>query len=308
MKNWFNNLKDKYKLFLIVGLYIGSVLFSDAVPFLCLACLAFAIIFTVYYNQHKKSKQNEESQQQKISTPKIVLENERNKEVEIIKKPDIDIEAVFPKIYDDCVLRWCYKENIAMVQNLDKVEFEDRYIKDNTDIKLIHEHDNQYDENAVALYKDGDKLGYFYKGQTRKMILDYLNSKNYLIKTYVCLLDRENNKLAVAIAFYQKLDSIKADKLTLSLTKIHKKATDFGSSRHENVSLRDVGDYVELSDNYNGSYTVYDEYWNELGELSAKKIEDVFDNIIYAKIEDIKLVEDIELNESYKVKISIFYR
>lgn len=301
MKNWFNDLEDKHKLLLIIGLYIATFLFAKISQYaeffslLCVGCLIFAIIFTVYYSQYKKSNTNQVSQQQNITTHENISISTCNQTANAVKKIDSDI--AFLKIDDGYYLRWQYKENIPYAQNLDKVQLND------CDIEFIPEPDNQYDANAVALYKGEHKLGYLYKGKTQEMVLYYLDDINYRIKTAVCLLDQENNKLAVKVAFYHNLDAIQLDSLTFSLTKISKKA-EFVSSRYENVSIMNVGDYVEIFDNYNGSYTVCDECGNELGELNAKRIEDIFDDIIYAKIADIELTE----NDTYKVKISIFYR
>lgn len=300
MKNWFNKLENNHKLFLIVGLYVATFLFAkitqyaDFCSLLCIGCLIFAIIFTVYYSQYKKSNTNQVSQQN-ITTHESTSSNTYTQTAQPVKK--IESNVTFPKIEDGYYLRWQYKENVALSQNLDKVQLND------CDIELVPEPDNQYDANAVALYKGEHKLGYLYKGKTQEMVLYYLDDINYRIKTAVCLLDTENNKLAIKVAFYHKLDAIQLDTLTFSLTKISKKA-EFGSSRYENLSFMNVGDYVEIFDNYDGGYTVCDECGNELGELNAKKIEDIFDYIIYARIADIELTE----NDAYKVKISIFYR
>ena len=301
MKNWFNKLENNHKLLLIIGLYVATFLFAEISQYaeffslLCVGCLIFAIIFTVYYSQYKKSKAIQEPQKQNPVETKSISSNTGNQTAQPVKK--IESDVTFLKIDDGYYLRWQYKENVALSQNLDKVRLND------CDIDLVPEPDNQYDANAVALYKGEHKLGYLYKGKTQEMVLYYLDDINYRIKTAVCLLDTENNKLAVKVAFYHKLDAIQLDTLTFSLTKISKKA-EFGSSRYENVSIMNVGDYVEIFDNYNGSYTVCDECGNELGELNAKKIEDIFGDIIYAKIADIDLTE----NDTYKVKISIFYR
>ena len=185
------------------------------------------------------------------------------------------------------------------MQNLDKLELND------SDIDLVPEPDNQSDPNAIALYKGEYRLGYFYKGQTQEMVLSYLNHENWEIATAVCLLDLDNNKLAVKIGFYRKLDSMKLETLTTSLTKITKKVDILGSSRYENVSWCNVDDLVELSENDDGGYTVLDEIGNELGELGvniSEKLEDF--KIMYAKIANIEETE----NGSYKVKICIFYR
>lgn len=301
MKNWFNDLENNRKLLLIIGLYVATFLFAEISQYaeffslLCVGCLIFAIIFTVFYVKYKKSNTSQKSNYQNNSDIKIISNITDNQTAQPVK--NIESDVTFLKIEDGYYLRWQYKENIAIAQNLDKVQLKD------CDIDLVPEPDNQYDSNAVALYKGEHKLGYLYKGQTQEMVLSYLDHKNYRIKTVVCLLDQENNKLAVRIAFYRDIDSVQLDTLTFSLTKISKKA-DFVSSRYENVSTMNVGDYVEIFDNYNGSYTVCDECGNELGELNAKKIEDIFDDIIYAKIADIELTE----NDAYKVKISIFYR
>lgn len=302
MKNWFNKLENNHKLLLIIGLYVATFLFAKISQYaeffslLCVGCLIFAIIFTVFYVQYKKSNTSQKSNYQNNSDIKTISNITDNQTAQPVK--NIESNISFPKIDDGYYLRWQYKENIPYAQNLDKVQLNDY------DIELVPEPDNQYDANAVALYKGNYKLGYFYKGQTQEMILSYLDNKNYQIKTVVCLLDPENNKLAVKIAFYHKLDACQLDTLTVSLTKITKKVGDLGSSRYENFAFKAVGDIVEIFNNHDGSYTVCDECGNELGELNSKKLEDIFDNIIYARIADIELTE----NDTYKVKISIFYR
>lgn len=305
MKKWFNKLEDNHKLFLIIGLYVGTFLFTllsavaEFLSLFCVACLAFAIIFTVFYVQYKKSNTRQETPDKNITETKTVPNNTYHQEAKPVKKIEADI--AFPKIVDGYFLRWHYKEDIALPQNIDKVALND------SDIELVPEPDNQYDTNAVALYKGGYKLGYFFKGQTREMILSYLDHKNYLIKTVVCLLDQESNKLAVRIAFYRDLESVQLDALTVPLVKITKRVGDLGRSRYENFDFKEVGDIVEISDNYDGTYTVCDEYGYELGELHAnisEKMEEIFDSIIYAKIASIELTE----NDAYKVKISIFHR
>ena len=291
MRNWFNNLDDKYKLLLVGGLYVGTLLFAS-VELLCVACLIFAIVFTVFYVQYKKPNTDQET-----PAPTNISNNPYHKPAQGIKK--IEADVVFPKIDGGYFLRWHYRESIALPQNLDKIRLND------CDIKLVPEPDNQYDQNAVALYKGEYKLGYLYKGRTQEMVGSYIDRKDYQIKTVVCLLDPENSKLAVRIAFYRDLDAVQLETLTAPLTRITKKSEDWGSSRYENVSMLYVGDCVDIVENDDGGYTVYDEYGNELGELSASTSEKIeaFD-IIYAKIANIELTE----SDTYKVKVSIFYR
>lgn len=181
MKNWFNNLEDKHKLFLIIGLYVGTFFFAlvrqyaDFFSLLCVACLIFAIIFTVFNVKYKKSNTSQETHTENITAPKSYY------------------------------LRWERRAKIPYAKNLDKIKWND------TDIQLVPEPDNQYDPNAVALYKGEYKLGYLHKGDTQEMVLKYLKRKDYLIKTSVSWLNHKNStyKLAVKIAFYHKSDSIK---------------------------------------------------------------------------------------------------
>lgn len=304
MKNWFNRLNNEYKLLLIIGLYVATVLFallnqySAFFSFFCVACLVFAIIFTVFYSKYKKSNTSQKTHHN-FTAPASVPSNSDNPIVQ--QKKPIEANHLFPKIDGGFYLRWQYKENIHYAQNLDKIKLGD------SDMELVPEPDNQYDKNAVALYKGEYKLGYFYKGQTQEMILSYIDRNDYRIETVVCLLDDENNKLAVQIAFYRNLDAVQLETLTVPLVKITKKSEDWGSSRYDNVSMVYVDDYVEITENDDGGYTVCDEYGNELGELNAntaEKVEEFFDDIIYAKIADIKETE----NDTFKVSISIFYR
>lgn len=305
MRDWFDKLENKHKLLIIGGLYVATFLFAvisqyaEFFSFFCVGCLIFAIIFTVYYAKNKKSNKDQVSTHQNVTTPQSVSSDISKPAEHPIEKPKISVDVDFPKLDNDFVLRWHYKKDIALAQNLDKVELND------SDIDLVPEPDNQYDPNAVALYKGEFKLGYLYKGQTQEMVLSYFNRDDYLIKTVISLLDRENNKLAVRIAFYRKLDAFQLDTLTVPLTRITKRAEDWGTSRYDNVALAYVDDCVEITENDDGRYTVCDEYGNELGELSSsEKMEEVFGGIIYAKIADIQLTD----NDAYKVKISIFYR
>lgn len=180
MKNWFNELEDTHKLLLIIGLYVGTFFFTllsavaEFFSLFCVACLAFAIIFTVFYVQYKKSNTSQEAPIQNITAPKSYF------------------------------LRWERRAKIPFAKNLDKVKWND------CDIKLVPEPDNRYNPNAVALYKGEYKLGYLH-GQTQEMVLEYLKHKDYLIKTSVYWLNPKNKKykLAVRIAFYHKSDSLK---------------------------------------------------------------------------------------------------
>lgn len=312
MKDWFDKLKDKHKILLIivsflsVYLFVGLSQLTEFFLLFCVASLFFTCIFTVYFVMYKiSSRKKKTSYYQNLTTPQSVSSDTSPQTEQPVKKPEINTTVRFDIIDDDYVLRWHYKENIALVQNLDKVEFKGSRTDD--DIRLVPEPDNQYDENAVALYKGEYKLGYFYKGRTQNMILSYLNCEDYLIKTVVCFLDRENNKLAVRIAFYRKLDAFQLSTLTVPLTKITQKAEAFESSRYDNVSEMDIDDCVEITGNDYGRYTICNEYGYELGELSAstsEKVEEIFSDIIYAKIADIQLMN----NDTYKVMISIFYR
>ena len=304
MKNWFNRLNNEYKLFLIIGLYVATVLFallsqySAFFSFFCVACLVFAIIFTVFYSKYKKSNTSQKTHH-KFTAPASVPSNSGNP-IEQQKKL-IEVNHRFPKIDGGFYLRWQYRENIPYVQNLDKIKLGD------SDMELVPEPDNQYDKNAVALYKGEYKLGYFYKGQTQEMILSYIDRNDYRIETVVCLLDDENNKLAVQIAFYRNLDAVQLEILTVPLVKITKKKDVLGSSRYENLSFCNVDDLCEVSENDDGGYTVTNKYGEEIGDLpatTAKKIDNNCCEIMYAKIVDIEESE----NNTYKVMISIFYQ
>ncbi|MGN1155046.1 MAG: HIRAN domain-containing protein [Agathobacter sp.] len=315
MKKWFYHLDSK-KQTIFVGFSWGlSVLcfiligispsesdnlsaFDFFLCFLLIVAVVFSILFTAWKVKSKKETQSQNNSMI-LNHTETLTNATTNQIVGDTKK--IETNVNFSKIENGFYLRWHYKENIAFACNLDKVKLND------SDLEIKPEPDNQYDSNAVALYKGGYKLGYFYKGQTQEMILNYINNSNYQIKIIVCLLDNENNKFAVQIAFYHRLDAVQLTTITVPLIKITKRAEEFESSRYENVSMMDIGDYVEITDNYEGGYIVCDEYGNELGELSdssSKKIEAYFEDIIYAKIVEIEETE----SDSYRVKISISYR
>lgn len=305
MKDWFNNLESKSKLFIIIGLYVATAIlslltqYSDIFAFIAVPCLAFAIIFTVFYSKSKKEKANQETSYQDIPTQTTTSSTSVNQIVEPEKK--IEIGGDFPKIYQNHLCRWQYKENICFVQNLDKLKLGD------SDIELIPEPDNQYDSNAVALYKGSYKLGYVHKGNLQKMILDYLNDKNYEITVAVYLLDPETNRLGVKIGFYRNLETWKLDSITAPLIKITKKKDVLGSSRYENLSFCSADDLVELyAQDDDGGYTVENKYGEEIGELSARAMQEITEyccDIQYAKITSIESDDE----DKYDVKITVFY-
>lgn len=169
-------------------------------------------------------------------------------------------------------------------------------------LRFVKEPDNQYDENAVAIYAGQNKLGYVYKGKNQDMINDWINSDRYL-SGYLSRYSLNEKKASYRIGFYASL--LPYPNRIFSLIKTGKKIDEF-SKRSDNISMCNEGDAISAELGVESfSYVVYNDMYEEIGELpkSAENYlnEHDFDEIV-GTIEEI----DYDYDSAPKIKVKIY--
>lgn len=169
-------------------------------------------------------------------------------------------------------------------------------------LRYVKEPDNQYDENAIAIYAGQDKLGYVYQGKNQDMINDWINSDRYL-SGYLSRYSLSKKKASYRIGFYDSL--LPYPNRIFSLIKTGKKIDEF-SKRSDNISMCNEGDAISAELGVESfSYVVYNDMYEEIGELpkSAENFlnEHDFDEIV-GTIEEI----DYDYDSAPKIKVKIY--
>jgi hypothetical protein len=172
-------------------------------------------------------------------------------------------------------------------------------------ITFQQEPENEHDKNAVAVYLNDVKVGYLYRGRTQDMVNDWIR-RGMPFWGHVNKIDAANNKATIKIGFYRSLDELAMKKFRL--TRITKKADEFGSSRCDNVGCCRDGDLVEYTTSFDSdNYIITDESGEELGEVGAKAIEFIDEHEDSIKFMRINNIEDTD-SGGYKADIEVFYK
>ena len=206
---------------------------------------------------------------------------------------------LFNKCVDNYYLAYEYEKDIAMP--------EINVITGNGGKKITfkQEPDNEYDSNAVALFLDETKIGYLYRGKTQEMVNDWLRKGDYFWG-YINKIDIENATATFKIGFYKDINNLEMK--SFKLTRITKKASEYESSRFENLECCSDGDIVDYETSYDtDNYVITNEYGNELGELGKKAIEWIEENENDIKLIRINNIEETDAG-GYKADIEFFYR
>lgn len=246
----------------------------------------FAVVNENKSTTYSKQVEAKESTSQTAYTPLVKLESEKNYDL-------------FDKCVDNYYLAYEYEEKIAFPKTA--------IISGNGGKKIIfkQEPNNEYDDRAVALYLDENKIGYLYRGRTQDMVNDWIKKNDYFWG-YINKIDVENTTATFKIGFYKDIN--KLEMKSFKLTRITKKAEEYENSRFENLECCNNGDIVLFETSYETeNYIITNEYGDELGELGAKASEWINENK-----DDIKLIRVNNIEEtdsgSYKADIEFFYR
>ena len=297
------NAKEKFIIVILLG-WLGVHKFMEKnIKLGCVYLLTFGLFgigwfFDVIKALFALLNENKESQKQHTTNYEPI-----KKEILDIKppvKPESEKNYdLFEKLVDDYYLVYEYEKEIAMPEM--------NAITGNGGKKITfkQEPDNEYDNCAVALYLNETKIGYLYRGRTQEMVNDWIRKDDYFWG-YINKIDVERATATFKIGFYKNINGLEMK--SFKLTKITKKASEYGSSRFENLECCSDGDIVDYETSYDtDNYIITNEYGNELGELGAKAVEWIEENE-----DDIKLIRINHIEETdaggYKADIEFFYR
>jgi hypothetical protein len=313
MKKWFENLGTTERKKVLTILWIATIVilfvfgvapedsfFSNLLAWIWIASLVFSIVFTVWTVKLKNSgnsntANNTRSQQtearQTISTkpvdaPLVKPESEKNYDL-------------FDKCVDNYYLAYEYEEKITFPK-VDVITG-----KGGKKIEFKQEPDSEYDNKAVALYLEENKIGYLYRDRTQDMVNDWIKKNDYFWG-YINKIDVAKSSATFKIGFYKDITSLEMK--SFKLTKITKRAPEYESSRFENLECCSDGDVVLYESSYEtDNYIVTNEYGSELGELGAKAVEWIEENEGDIKIVRINNIEETD-SGSLKADIEFYYR
>ena len=252
--------------------------------------IAKSLFVVINENQNATRSQNTEIKniipQKPAYSPQAKPESEKNYDL-------------FDKCIDNYYLAYEYEEKIAFP----KIDS----ITGNGGKKIVfkQEPNNEYDNKAIALYLDENKIGYLYRGRTQDMVNDWIKKNDYF-GGYINKINVEQSTATFKIGFYKDITSLEMKSFKLS--KITKRAAEYESSRFENLECCSDGDVVLYETSYEtDNYIITNEYGGELGELGAKAVEWIEENEGDIKIVKINNIEETD-SGSLKADIEFYYR
>lgn len=207
---------------------------------------------------------------------------------------------LFDIVVRDFGLKYQYEENISLVEGAISL------ITGNGGEAIEFEQDsnNQYDSNAIVIKLKGEKIGYVYKGKIQDMINDWIK-RGELVVGYINKIFVAENKATYKIAFYKPLEDFES--ISASLTKTKKKIDEY-TKREDNLMGCKENDFVYVEyDKYDYSYIVYNDCYEEIGELSQSvqdKLEEKNCEETFGTIKQIDYTD----SGSLKVKINIYFK
>ncbi|MFW5983486.1 MAG: hypothetical protein ACOCQ4_03210 [bacterium] len=201
---------------------------------------------------------------------------------------DKNYKDVFPMYLENHILKWAYNIQLAFPQNYSKVN-----VADSENIILDEEFDNEFDSEAIAVYKDDTKLGYLYKGTIKDMVKKYFfKREDFKPAMIVNKVDEENALIEIALAFYKYIDLENSQKTKMINAKI---SNDYNKEEYVGrlSALEDlkVNDILEIEEDYDDGYLLLDNTYNEVGRLdknASAKLDELSDNrYVICKVDEI---------------------
>lgn len=259
-------------------------------------------LFSLFKRTKKASAEvqtNEKLEQSKASFDLPIKTEDAPVKAKVLKKTSVLLHSVYHgqfKAYD-------YTSVSVVGVQYAKPEFSSIDVAKKLD--LVPEPENEHDKDAIRVEYKGIKLGYVPSGHMKDMFIDFAK-RNELVVAMARLVDEENNKIEIEVAFYKGLDWLESNRscVKAKLGKTNKKDCS-GIPRYENLETVRDGDTVTLE--YapeSETYVVYDDYKAEIGELSK---------IVSGKLlssgdsddEFIAIIDEVDEDESGKCTATI---
>lgn len=206
---------------------------------------------------------------------------------------------LFDEIEDDCILCYEYEENLS----LEEGAIESLSGKGGTFVTFEQEPDNPYDNKAVAIYLENNKIGYIYRGNIQKMANQFMN-KGFPVIGYINTYSIAENHATYKIGFYRPMDELESK--SFSVVKIRKTADDGFMSRAESLLLCSEGDIVTVEqDSIEDTCILYNYAGDEIGEL-PKSANDFLDENHYGRLVCVLDECNEDSNGNVKAKVTIY--
>lgn len=225
--------------------------------------MGFFSLFKRTKNVSAEVQTSEELEQSKASFDLPIKKEDAPVKAKVLKKTSLLLHSIYHgqfKAYDYTSV------SVAGVQ-FAKPEFSSIDVAKKLD--LVPEPENEQDKDAISVEYKGIKLGYVPSGHINDMIIDFVK-RNEIVVAMARLVDEENNKIEIEVAFYKGLDWLENNRscVKAKLGKTNKKDCS-GTPRYENLETVREGDTVTLE--YapeSETYVVHDDYKAEIGEVS----------------------------------------
>ena len=206
---------------------------------------------------------------------------------------------LFHEFLDGQFLCYEHEENVCLIDDA----FDGIVGNGGKQITFEFEPENEFDDKAVALYVEGKKIGYVYRGKIQDMIHSY-HKQGRQISAHLNKYSAAGKKATYKIGFYKPAEYF--ENKQFSLVKTTKKIDEY-TTRAENLSYCDEGDVLTIeSDSFtDDSYVVYADGYNEIGELPKSAVNFIEENNpkkIYGILDTIE--EDD--NGKLKAKITVY--
>lgn len=207
-------------------------------------------------------------------------------------------------------------------QNVLRYQYENNlYIPEDVDVNLLRgngghfvtfqaEPDNPFDNKAIAVILNKNKIGYVYRGQTQDMIHDWIR-RGEPMNAFLNKFSVEDRKATYKIGFYKPLSNY--EEKIFSLIKISKKAVDeYSNSRLEGLNETEIGEVLTVQwDSDTEGYCLVNESFDEIGALPKKAVAYI-DESNAEKAVGILVDKDVELDDytyeliSGEAKVAIY--
>lgn len=307
MKKWFENLKNKSIVHIIMGIILIIVLYATPsegtlgtiCSFIFFILFIMEIVFIAWHVNYNKSKRNTNQIDKNINTNEQYpsINNDTANKIETIAFCPETLE-LDDKIYH---LEYHYKETLCFVENMDEIKL-------NYPVKFRLNEKNEFDENTVEVIINDKVIGLMYNDDCRDIIIKCLKHNKFYIDAYVVRKDKKNEDIKILVGFYEIPNE--NNSLVAQLIKTSKKDILSDRKRLEMLEYVSKGEEVTLSEDSDvEGLLVQDDCGNELGELSESIANKILENT-NKDLEDIKAyIEAIECDDNGKnrVKIRIFY-
>lgn len=223
-------------------------------------------LFSFFKRAKKAStevKASEKVEQSKVSSDPPVKKEEAPVKTKVLKKTNMLLNSIYHGQFK------AYDYTSVSVTGIQYAKPDFSRIDVAKELELVHEPENEHDKDAIRVEYKGIKLGYMPRGNIKDMIIDF-SKRNEMIVSMARLVDEENNKIEIEVAFYKDLNWLENNRscVKAKLTKTNKKDCS-DTPRYENLETVREGDTVSLEyDPESETYVVYDDYYAEIGEIS----------------------------------------